>query len=720
MANCFFYIWGRFRVFSFATVIIFSFFSSPAFSGYSVSHSLSSSDFTFNNSFDHSYLGILEVYSDTSTLSSTVSGYSGESRYSNFKDNLCHNITESLAYNFLAGVVSSYSSVNMNSCSISSLTPNSLVLSFDFSFHHYELNKVVSGSVSNKTIPSVQSCFDMSGADFFSKSGSYDENGQPFLFSLDYDQFFSDYSTYTSNRDHSCIYAVSQSIPIEKVKTDPPVDLNANPLGCFSHNDVSNVTSFSHLLVGYYLGQYNKPSLNNYFTGNYNSVLIMPTDKVCKTSPSDRDLDGVPDANDSCPDQGKEINGSVTLQGCPVYQDNDNDGIPEHDGNGNSPDKCPASPLGEVVNSLGCGESSTQYFGDFFTYVDGSPFYFFQSIVTEPQYSDYTISMTAEHTERLDHLLNSKTSYSFLASSIPETNIVNSSSFSNSLFVISDTQHYLNNIHSFNLSLNINNNLDYFNFDSIASLRLAVTSSIPIYDYYDQLLSSTVEIYDYNLCKTVSMPAVKLAITPRTVLTHRNGDSLTTSELLGSKIYIDKIPYMTKSEYEFNQSLKIVNHSIPNPDNPDLALSIPLKNANTQKNLYSNSQCSSDLQVLECYYNNNANISENGFVSCKSGSDGGGNVDFTIPKYLSNNPINPSFNSMLSSNNSLNKSNDYKFEFGSTRPPCPQYTLDFSAIGLGVQTIGYHCILFHDFRLPLDVLFYGLWSFIAVRVFLSA
>lgn len=719
MANRFFYLWRCIWLFSSATTLIFL-FSSPVSAGYSFSSEISPSSISFNASVNSANLYPAYAYSDTAQLFETVSGGVYESHQVNFVDQACYNIGESLKYNMLGSVISSYNAFTLLTCSISNLTPTSLDLAFSFSYHDYELNKNVTGVYNKKTLPAVESCFSMSGGDFYSNAGNYDENGKPYLFKIDYNEFFTDYVTYVNNRDHSCIYNPSYSVPLDKIKTDPPVDLNSNPQGCFEYQSVSNVPSFSHLLTGYYLSQYNKPSLNAYSSGSYNSVKVMPTTNTCATVISDIDNDGVPDSTDKCKDKGKEINGAVTSEGCPVYQDNDNDGIPEHDGNGNSPDKCPASPSGEVVNSLGCGESSSQYYGDFFTKINGDPYYFFKRIVTEPIYSDYAISMTAERTERLDHLLNSTTSYSFSALSIPETNIVNSSSFSNSLFVISDIQHHLNNIHSFNLSLNINNDLDYFKFDSISSLRQAITSVVPISDYYDKSLSSTVEIYDYSLCKTVSMPAVKLEITPRTILTHRHEASTTTSELLGSKIYVDKIPYISKSEYDHNKSMNIINHSIPNPENPDLPLSIPLKNANTQKNLYSNSQCSSDLQVLECYYNNNANISENGFVSCKSGSDGGGNVDFTIPKYISNNPINPRFNNMLSNNQALNTANDYEFSFGSTRPACPVYHFDFSAIGLGYQSVSSHCNLISNYRLPLDVMFYGLWSFIAVRVFLSA
>lgn len=131
--------------------------------------------------------------------------------------------------------------------------------------------------------------------------------------------------------------------------------------------------------------------------------------------------------------------------------------------------------------------------------------------------------------------------------------------------------------------------------------------------------------------------------------------------------------------------------------------------------------CQTDLDVIECYNNNNANISENGFVTCKTNSgDVNSNIDFSIPKYISSGLPNPSFSNMLVNNQTLSDLENRSFGFGSTSPPCPVYNFDFTALGLGVQSVSYHCQLINQIRLPLDAMFYGLWSFIAVRVFLSA
>jgi len=55
---------------------------------------------------------------------------------------------------------------------------------------------------------------------------------------------------------------------------------------------------------------------------------------IVKIEPADRDKDGVPDADDECPD----VPGPAENKGCPLLKDTDGDGIPDN------LDRCPLSP----------------------------------------------------------------------------------------------------------------------------------------------------------------------------------------------------------------------------------------------------------------------------------------------------------------------------------------------------------------------------------------
>ncbi|ABB30585.1 OmpA/MotB domain protein [Geobacter metallireducens RCH3] len=66
--------------------------------------------------------------------------------------------------------------------------------------------------------------------------------------------------------------------------------------------------------------------------------------KVVATAPLDSDGDGVPDNLDKCPDTPAGV--KVDSVGCPL--DSDGDGVPDY------LDKCPGTPAGVKVDSVGC------------------------------------------------------------------------------------------------------------------------------------------------------------------------------------------------------------------------------------------------------------------------------------------------------------------------------------------------------------------------------
>ncbi len=85
--------------------------------------------------------------------------------------------------------------------------------------------------------------------------------------------------------------------------------------------------------------------------------LIYFFDQASSPSPrlkaKDSDMDGVPDAKDSCPNspRGAEVN----VYGC---SDSDGDGVADNF------DLCPATPMGEAVNNKGCPDSDNDGVAD--------------------------------------------------------------------------------------------------------------------------------------------------------------------------------------------------------------------------------------------------------------------------------------------------------------------------------------------------------------------
>ena len=88
-------------------------------------------------------------------------------------------------------------------------------------------------------------------------------------------------------------------------------------------------------------------------TPNFRSVVsISFTPEALVEAPiaADRDHDGVPDAEDACPDEPGPRSADPTKNGCPVVEDRDHDGIPDAE------DACPEVPgVRDVVPKLnGC------------------------------------------------------------------------------------------------------------------------------------------------------------------------------------------------------------------------------------------------------------------------------------------------------------------------------------------------------------------------------
>lgn len=80
---------------------------------------------------------------------------------------------------------------------------------------------------------------------------------------------------------------------------------------------------------------------------NYELIAQTALDENAKVKPNaayDKDLDGVPDSSDICPDTPLGI--EVDMDGCPF--DGDHDGVPDY------MDRCPGTPNGYVVDAEGC------------------------------------------------------------------------------------------------------------------------------------------------------------------------------------------------------------------------------------------------------------------------------------------------------------------------------------------------------------------------------
>ncbi|MFH2035625.1 MAG: OmpA family protein [Candidatus Zixiibacteriota bacterium] len=76
------------------------------------------------------------------------------------------------------------------------------------------------------------------------------------------------------------------------------------------------------------------------------SPLLIQESRVAVDVGTDSDRDGIPDANDDCPETPIEAAGLVDIRGCPV--DSDCDGIE------NYRDKCPFNTLGAKIDKQGC------------------------------------------------------------------------------------------------------------------------------------------------------------------------------------------------------------------------------------------------------------------------------------------------------------------------------------------------------------------------------
>lgn len=703
MANRFFYLWRRICLFSSATTLIF--YSSFAYSAYSISHTFSLSDFQFDgSSFNSSAFITSTLVSETKDLLPTSGGLSGLSHEMNFNDHVCYEAFESLDYSF-SNIKNG--SITIQSCSFKASAPNKSLLQLSFSFSPKSGGSVsVFASISPN---SYSSCAIPSASEIQEKAGTLDASGNPILIPNE-TYILLDYPNTTHNIDHACWLVLDSLASRAEVITDPPVDMSINTKGCF---DISKV-DLAGMLYPY--------TMISHLVGQIPSSLIknMPVSLTCAVNESDRDSDGVPDVTDKCPVSGVLVNGSVGENGCPVYQDSDSDGIPEHDGEGNSPDKCPNSTSTDV-NSNGCSNSSlpqsTYYLGlesdsviTPFTYTWAYKTPKNQHPIIDVPFSVNEFKFKGQFVD----YLNSFGVFNFTPfrdpilllihplSSFPHDPPIHSAFLSNQYpdgTIMFSNDSYTNNIAripSLSFDSYFKNDYSLSKFSELMTDALGSGFQVDAFN-----TGSNVTFFDPATCRTQEFPTSTYSV----------------NAAYGSTFYFSGFPSMTLDDYnKINKDYEL-SHSVLDSNGEPIG-SIPLMNPTTKRPILTNSSCSSDIELMQCYYQNQSIISESGYVTCK---DGDGNNDFSkIPKYVSSGVPSPLFSDMLANNQTLSDLENRSFGFGSTSPPCPVYNFDFTAVGLGVQSVNYHCQLINQFRLPLDAMFYGLWSFIAVRVFLSA
>lgn len=716
MANRFFYLWRRICLFSSATTLIF--YSSFAYSAFSISHTFSLADFEFNgSSFNSSSFITSTLVSETKDLLPTSGGQSGLSHEMTYKDHVCYEAFESIDYS-LSNIKNG--PITIQSCIFNIHAPNRTTLELSFSFV-----PKTGGSVSAFAFihpNSYSSCTIPSASDIQDKAGTLDASGNPVLIPNE-TVILLDYPNTTHNIDHSCWLFLENLATRAEVITDPPVDMSIHTKGCFDISKVDlNGMLYPYPMISHLVGVSIPLSL----------IKNMPVNMTCSVNQSDRDSDGVPDAIDKCPVSGVFVNGFVGENGCPVYQDSDNDGIPEHDGEGNSPDKCPNSTSTDV-GSNGCSNSALPQ-STYYLELDS------KSVITPSMYT-WAYTTPKNHPSFIDapfsvnefkykgsfvDYLNSFGVFNFTPfrdpivllihplSSFAHQPPIHSSFLSNQM--PDGTITYSNDSYSNNIARIPSSSFDsYFNNDySISKFSKLITDALGSGFNVDAFNSgSNVTFFNPATCRTEEFPTSTYSVNAVPASTNSQNDAY------GSTFYFSGFPSMTLDDYnKINKDYEL-SHSVLDSNGETIG-SISLMNPTTKRPILTNSSCSSDIQLMECYYANDSIISESGYVTCKNGSNDGNNDFSKIPKYVSSGVPSPLFSDMLANNQTLSDLDNRSFGFGSTSPPCPVYNFDFTALGLGVQSVNYHCELFNQFRFPLDAMFYGVWSFIAVRVFLSA
>jgi outer membrane protein OmpA-like peptidoglycan-associated protein len=113
-------------------------------------------------------------------------------------------------------------------------------------------------------------------------------------------------------------------------------DYGVNGLAGFEFGRLILTANYSRGLKNFYKPETYTASLKHEVMGMTVGVYI---DKLAKPGKKDRDDDGIPDAEDKCPDQA----GLAKFKGCP---DTDNDGIPDGE------DKCPGAA--GLLSNAGC------------------------------------------------------------------------------------------------------------------------------------------------------------------------------------------------------------------------------------------------------------------------------------------------------------------------------------------------------------------------------
>lgn len=728
MANRFFYLWRFIWLFGFTSTLIF--YSSPSFSSFSVYREFTSSDFP-SSTYDFSQFSTSSFHISTTNLASQFddsgSGVVASSEEVNFYEYFNVNLRETLSRSFVNSTIDTLDNIQFLFMSLDEVNISFHLVVRDSSGITHTFTPYLSFSMSNK-------CASLTASDIYT---NFDQ-------SLHYSarhQFFTDFPNNKNNLHNSCIYSPVMEGLISP-SFDPPVNVELEPAGCFLGIEISFHDVFS---AGFpYI-------IFNDFFDEVDAAPISCANCTCNTIIKDTDKDGIPDSEDLCPFLGKEF-GDLNESGCPAYKDVDNDGIPEQDGFGNSPDKCPNTPADKAgtVDASGCLTSPSgpdayryiRYFADspfdyltliqrpsnvFLNYSEASE----PSIYTNQKPFVFTLKLNA--LPSLPDLLVSDFNLSHSGFSVPSLYLVDSlidvkyANSRNDLFLDSSPflMHQISGskllgespfVVASNKFQNVSDFLEStsenFIQDKLPLIANALGLDFSSFSVTFETSSEPLNVFDSDLCKNVPLPSKSVKV--RTY----SGNAP-----VGSPLLFDKFPATTLENYRLSNDQYLIKKPIvddkgmPVLDANGNQVTYNLKSSITQKDLYTSSQCADDLRLLNCYNTGNFLISESGFLSCTNN----GETDlFNFPKYVSSGVSSPSFSDALANNQTLSDLKTRSFSFGSTSPPCPVYNFDFSAVGLGFQSVTYHCELINQFRLPLDAMFYGLWSFIAVRVFLSA